>query len=831
MKPTPASRDDRSPQAGATPAPLGDAFRRWGYLLADIDPLDRLARTEHPDITDAAAGAEPDEVEHWRSVYAGSIGFEFMHMRDRERVHWLRDAIEAGPPPVDGHWVLDRIMSAELFERFLHARYVGSKRFSIDGVAGVIPLLDAVLDAAGHNGAGFLYLAMSHRGRINVMKNIVNIPAESVFAGLEDVDPRSVLGSGDVKYHLGATGRYTTHSGTEIEVHLSTNPSHLEAVDAVVMGRTRARQERWGAGGQEKMLPVTLHGDAAFAGQGIASEVLNFAHLPHYTVGGTVQVIANNVVGFTATPPVLQSGRFASDAARRISIPILHVNGEDPDAIWWAGKLATDYRYRFQSDVVIDLIGFRRYGHSEVEDPTITQPVLYEKIKQHPMLFEIYGESIHEDASIIEEMREKKMEALSQGQEVGRTHSKRPVFWKLPDFWGRYHGGLYDPSAEMDTGVPRDRLREVAEGMTSAPDGFNVHPKVRKLLDQRREMVEGSRKVDWGTAEALAIGSLLWDGVRVRLSGQDTRRGTFSHRHAALIDTKTEDAYIPLEHLHDAQGALEVIDSPLSEAGALGFEYGFSREFPDGLVCWEAQFGDFVNGAQIIIDQFLTAAEDKWRLLSGLVMLLPHGFEGQGPEHSSARIERFLQLVAEDNVQVVQPSTAAQYFHLLRRQQMRNWLKPVVAFMPKSMLRAEPACSDIAELADGRFQPVVPDNEVGEAKVILLCSGKIVHELRAERAKRGVTDRAIVTIEQFYPFPEKELATELDRHGKGNKLVWVQEEPANMGALSFMRQRLRPVVGDRRLTSIKRSESASPATGSAKAHVMEQRTLIKLAFA
>jgi len=829
MNPTPAPRDENSAQAAT--GSLADAFRRWGYLQADIDPLERLPRTEHPDITDACAGAAAEEVARWKSIYAGSIGFEFMHMRDRERVHWLRDAIEAGPSAVDGHWLLDRIMSAELFERFLHSRYVGSKRFSIDGIAGVIPLLDAILDTAGRNGAGFLYVAMSHRGRINVMKNIVNIPAESVFAGMEDVDPRSVLGSGDVKYHLGATGRYTTHSGNEIEVHLSTNPSHLEAVDAVVMGRTRARQERWGEGGREKMLPVTLHGDAAFAGQGIASEVLNLAHLPHYTVGGTVQVIANNVVGFTATPPVLQSGRFASDAARRISIPIIHVNGEDPDALWWAGKLATDYRYRFHSDVVIDLIGFRRYGHSEVEDPTTTQPVLYERIKHHPMLFEIYGERIHEDASIIEEMRDQKMAALSEGQEVGRTRSKRPVFWKLPDFWGRYHGGTYNPADETDTGVPIERLREVAEKMTAAPTGFNIHPKVHKLMGQRMEMVEGKRKVDWGAAEGLAVGSLLWDGLRVRLSGQDTRRGTFNHRHAAFIDTKTEDAYIPLAHLHDAQGAFEVFDSPLSEAGALGFEYGFSREFPDGLVCWEAQFGDFVNGAQIIIDQFLTAAEDKWRLLSGIVMLLPHGFEGQGPEHSSARIERFLQLAAEDNIQVVQPSTAGQYFHLLRRQQLRNWLKPLVSFMPKSMLRAEPACSDIGDLTDGRFLPVLPDTEVGAARAILLCSGKIAHELRAERAKRGADDRAIVTIEQFYPFPEKELAAELDRHGKANKLIWVQEEPANMGALAFMRQKLRPVAGDRQLTSIKRSESASPATGSAKAHVMEQQTLIKLAFA
>ena len=798
--------------------------------MADLDPMGRIHPFEHPDISDAVARAPQQEASRWRSIYCGTIGLEYSHMIDRERVHWMRDAIEAPAQAVNERWILERLMETELFERFMHSRYVGSKRFSIDGVAGLIPLLDAVLDAGGANGASFLYIAMSHRGRLNVMKNIVNIPSEDLFAGMEDVDPRSVLGSGDVKYHLGATGRYTTLSGSEIEVHLATNPSHLESVDAVIMGRTRARQERWGVEGSVRMLPVTLHGDAAFAGQGIASETLNFADIEDYSVGGTVHVIVNNLVGFTAEPRFLHSSGFSSDAAKRLSIPVIHVNGEDPNALWRAGRIATDYRYRFGSDVIIDLIGFRRHGHSEVEDPTTTQPVLYERIKKHPMLWEVYAERINQDSEVIESLRERVTASLSREQEEGRARSRRPVLWKLPEFWGRYHGGLHDTAFEVDTAVEASRLREISGRITRTPDGFNVHPKVAKLLQQRSEMVTGNRKVDWGMAEALAFGSLLWGGVGVRLTGQDSRRGTFNHRHAAIVDTKTNEAYLPLANLHPDQGRFTAIDSPLSEAAAMGFEYGYSREFPDSLVCWEAQFGDFANGAQIIIDQFLTAAEDKWKLLAGLVLLLPHGYEGQGPEHSSARIERFLQLAAQDNIQVCQPSTSGQYFHLLRRQVLRDWRKPLILFMPKSQLRAEPACSPIEDLHLGRFQPVLPDGQVADAKVVLLCSGKIAHELRAERNKRGVSDRAIVTIEEFYPFPQKELAEELRRHRGARKIIWVQEEPANMGALSFMRHQLRPITGDRHVTSIKRFESASPATGSSKAHVLEQKALINLAF-
>ena len=458
--------------------PLADAFRRWGYLAANLDPLNRIVPYEHPDLAEAIAGAKPGDLERWNSIYRANLGFEFMHMVDRDRVEWRRESRERGMPQADEKWILGRIMESELFERFLHSRYVGSKRFSIDGVAGLIPLLDSLMDAAAEKGAKFLYIAMSHRGRINVMKNIVNIPTENIFASMEDVDPRSVLGSGDVKYHMGATGSYTTHEGKPVEVHLATNPSHLEAVDAVVMGRTRARQDRRGEGGRDEYLPVTCHGDAAFAGQGIASETLNLADLPAYSVGGTIQVIVNNQVGFTAEPTSLHSTRFSSDTAKRLSIPIIHVNGEAPRATWWAGQIAADFRSVFHTDVVVDIIGYRRYGHSEVEDPTLTQPLIYKKIKDRPMLWELFAERLGVPKAEVYEMYEAVMSDLSQHQEIGRKQDKRPTFWELPDFWGRYHGGLYEPAFDVDTGVDRIRLNEIAERITTVPPEFHVHPKI-----------------------------------------------------------------------------------------------------------------------------------------------------------------------------------------------------------------------------------------------------------------------------------------------------------------------------------------------------------------
>ncbi|MGH9791735.1 MAG: thiamine pyrophosphate-dependent enzyme, partial [Candidatus Acidiferrales bacterium] len=518
---------------------------------------------------------------------------------------------------------------------------------------------------------------------LTVIVHTASRSAADVFGRFEDVDPRSVLGSGDVKYHLGATGEYESRAGKKIRIHLVSNPSHLEAVDPVTVGRTRAKQKRLGKHGHEGVFPIIMHGDAAFAGQGIWAETLNMAHLCGYSVGGTVHVIVNNLIGFTTTPGESHSSRFAADLAKRLPIPIFHVNAEDPDAVVRVARMALDYRYRFRNDVVIDLIGYRRHGHSEVDDPTITQPRLYAKIKDHPAAFESYAKQIGVDsAPIVKKLRAGFDAAWDEAKQL----TKKPKLATTPEYWNAFFGGGHKPEYEVDTGITAEKLGEIGEGLTRYPGGFHIHPKVKRLLEDRLKMARGERPLDYGMAEAMAFGSLVIESVPVRLSGQDSRRGTFNQRHSVLIDTDTEEEYLPLAHLAQGQARAEMLNSPLSEAAAVGYEYGYSRDYPEALVLWEAQFGDFVNGAQIIIDQFLAAGEDKWGLLSGLVLLLPHGYEGQGPEHSSARIERFLQLSAECNMQVCQPSTAAQYFHLLRRQGLRKWRKPLIVFTPKGML-------------------------------------------------------------------------------------------------------------------------------------------------
>jgi 2-oxoglutarate dehydrogenase E1 component len=799
-----------------------DAFRRWGYLAADLDPVGYLQPLSPPELAlegDAAARA--------RQCYCGSIGVEFMHIPDAERRQWITERMEADPPPVDFARVLDRLIRAGLFEQVLQSRYPGTKRFSLEGIVTLIPVVDEVLESAADLGAEQLVLAMSHRGRLNVMVHIVGKSAEDVFARFEDVDPRSFLGGGDVKYHLGATGDYMTTNRNNVEIHMVSNPSHLEAVDPVAVGRARAKQARLCGRGTTCVLPLLLHGDAAFAGQGAAAETLNLSGLDGYTVGGTVHVVVNNMIGFTANPEDTSSSRFASDVAKRLPIPIFHVNAEDPDAAVRVARWAVEYRYKFRSDVVVDLIGYRRHGHSEIDDPTTTQPVRYRRIAALPPVWESYARRHQTDAAPrVAEIQGDLEAALKRA----RTSRKSPSLRQLPSYWDAFQGGRYDAALEVPTAVSAEELRAVGELMVRVPSGFSIHPKVKKLLDQRVQMTLGRQAIDFGTAELLAYGSLLRQKTPVRLSGQDSRRGTFNQRHATLFDTETEAAYTPLANMALQQPAFEIYDSPLSEAGVLGFEYGYSRDYPETLVLWEAQFGDFANGAQVYIDQFIAAGEDKWGLLSAAVLLLPHGYEGQGPEHSSARLERFLQLCARDNLQICQPTTAAQYFHMLRRQALRKWRKPLVVFTPKGMLRHPAAASPLVEFTSGSFLPVIPDREVDNPTRVLLATGKIVHALRAERKKLGDMQTAIFALDQLYPFPDQELLAALKQYSAVREVVWVQEEPANMGALFFVMPKLRRIAKPRSVLSVKLSDSPSPATGSGKGHEVQQKALLALAF-
>jgi 2-oxoglutarate dehydrogenase E1 component len=800
-----------------------DAFRRWGYLQAQLDPLGQYLPVEPIPELDL----DGDDVDEARGYYCGTIAAEFMHIPDRERRSWIAARLETEAPIADQKRILDLLIKADVFEQVIQSRYLGTKRFSLEGVTALIPFLDELLNRASELGADKSVMGMSHRGRLSVMVNTFGKSPADIFSKFEDVDPRSILGGGDVKYHVGATGHYATRDGKTVALHLVSNPSHLEAVDPVAMGRTRAKQARYGKDGPDRVLPVVIHGDAAFAGQGIWAETMNLGAIEGFSVGGGIQIIANNLIGFTAEPNESNSSRFASDLAKRLPIPIFHVNAEDPDAVVRVATLAAEYRYTFKTDVVVDLIGYRRHGHSEVDDPTITQPLRYAKIKDHPPLYEIYAKKL--GAEIGERVKELQT-GFADAQRAAKSMKKMPTLATLPEYWSAYKGGKYKPEYEVETGLTAEEAGKIADGLTKYPASFHIHPKIKKLLEQRAEMGQGKRPFDYGMAEAVAIGSLLTQGTPVRMSGQDSQRGTFNQRHSVLIDIENEERHIPLNFLADGQAQFEVYNSILSEAGVLGFEYGYSRDFPETLVMWEAQFGDFANGAQIIIDQFISSGEDKWGLLGGVVVLLPHGYEGQGPEHSSARVERYLQLAAHDNMQICQPSTAAQYFHLLRRQAMRKWRKPLIVFTPKSMLRHPDAVSPIEDFAQPHFLNVLPETEIASAKRLLICTGKIGHELRVEREKRKDGTTGIIFLEQLYPWPETELEAAIKAHPEAHEVIWVQEEPENMGALSFVMPRLKRLASDRQVLSIKRSAAASPATGSAKAHDLEQKTVIELAL-
>ncbi len=860
-------------ESSASREAVFDIFRRWGYLQATLDPLGQYLPPEpfptsapesgSPDSALAGWGGDGPDAQEARRYYCGSIGAEFMHIPSPEKRAWLQQRLEdpshldAGPGPglIDQKRILSDLIRADLFEQVIQQRYLGTKRFSLEGLTVLIPFLDQLFTTAAENGVTRSVFAMSHRGRLNVMVNTVGRKSKEIFSKFEDVNPETTMGGGDVKYHMGATGDFTTANGKTVALHLASNPSHLEAADPVIMGRARARQDRALASGDptgpKQILPMIIHGDAAFAGQGIWAETLNLATIDGFSVGGTIQVIVNNLLGFTANPEESNSSRFASDLAKRLPIPIFHVNSEDPEAVVRIAALAADYRNAFNSDVVIDLIGYRRHGHSEVDDPTVTQPRRYALIKDHAPLFKLYAQKLSTDitaevTAVQQELLEAQRAAAKSDAKEDREAKKSEAnaakkaggfgsfvmkrLHSLPDYWNNYCGGPLSPNDNPITGLDAAEISALTHKLTHAPDGFHVHPKVAKLLEQRSEMGNNRRPIDYGFAELLAYASLLKNGTPVRLSGQDSQRGTFNQRHSVLIDTETEVRWSPLSNIAPNQGRWQVYNSILSEAAVLGYEYGYARDYPEALVLWEAQFGDFANGAQIIIDQFLAAGEAKWGLLSGVVLLLPHGYEGQGPEHSSARIERYLQLAAQQNMQITQPSTAAQYFHLLRRQAMRKWRKPLIVFTPKSMLRHADAMSTVPDFSAQRFQPVLPDTSVANAVRLLLCSGKIGHNLRVERAKRKIDDVAILFVDELYPWPEADLSAAIAQHPNAKEIVWVQEEPANMGALNYVMPRLRKLAGNRAVLSVKRTASASPATGSPKAHELEEKTLIDLAF-
>ncbi|HEY6458637.1 MAG TPA: 2-oxoglutarate dehydrogenase E1 component [Polyangiaceae bacterium] len=841
-------------------AQLVNAYRVRGHLFARLDPLEKEAEA-HPELelsnfgltegdldkafSTAGMSGLPERatlrqiVQHLGETYCSSIGVEFTHIEEPEPRLWLQDQMEstrnhASLDRTELRRILTKLTDAEIFEQFIHKNYVGAKRFSLEGAESMIPMIDLLVEAAGAHSIDEIVIGMPHRGRLNVMVNVMGKNVREIFAAFDDKRPEKYFGAGDVKYHLGYSTDVATQSGKPVHLSLAFNPSHLEFVNPVVEGRVRAKIDRRK---RKSTMPLLLHGDAAFMGQGIVAETLNLSQLEGYTTGGTIHLVVNNQIGFTTIPSDSRSTRYCTDIARELRVPVFHVNGEDPEAAIQVTRLAIEFRQRFKQDVVIDMYCYRKYGHNEGDEPRFTQPLMYSLIDKKPGVRDVYvqrlvsaGHIRRDDADAIAQERRATLERALEEARQGDFHSMPET---MGGVWGPYKGGPDAGVPDVSTAYPREKLLVALDKLTQMPPGFHANPKALKIVEQRRERALSGHGLDWGTGEHLAFASILMDNHGIRISGQDARRGTFSHRHAVLFDTETGEPYTPLAHLGDVGvGRFEIYDSPLSEAGVLGFEYGYSLDRPDKLVVWEAQFGDFVNAAQVIIDQFIVSAEDKWWRLSGLVLLLPHGFEGQGPEHSSARIERFLQLAAEDNIQVCNLTTPGQLFHVLRRQVSRMWRKPLVIFTPKSLLRHPEAVSTLDEIANGSFQRVIPDGTVDPkgVKRILLCSGKVYFDLVAERKNRERKDVAIVRLEQYYPLSGA-LAKALGGYPEGTPVVWVQEEPRNMGAWYFINARQADVVGTRHpLSLVSRPESASPATGSKAAHDLEQKMLLDEAF-
>ena len=841
------------------------AYRVRGHLMADINPLEYEQRG-HPDLdvlthnltlwdldrTFATGGFAGRPLMKLREIlgvlrdsYTRTIGIEYMHIQDPEQRQWIQERVEiphTKPSRDEQLNILRKLNEGEAFETFLQTKYVGQKRFSLEGSESLIPLVDAVLSDAAAEGIIEVAIGMPHRGRLNVLANLAGKSYGQIFAEFEgNYGEESVQGSGDVKYHLGTSGTYRSLDGQETQVYLAANPSHLEAVNPVLEGIVRAKQDQLPRDEAFNILPMLLHGDAAFAGQGVVAETLHLSQLQGYRTGGTVHIVVNNQVGFTTSPKYSRSSVYATEVARMIQAPIFHVNGDDPEAVVRVGKLAFAFRQAFHKDVVIDLVCYRRRGHNEADDPSLTQPLMYNLIDTKRSVRKVYTEALigRGDISVEEAEQalrhfQEQLEQVFQQTRSSQSSAEEESFSETSGSVvreGQKSLAPQVPAVVVDTAVTVDQVDLVVASQLEMPEGFSVHPRLAPQLQRRAQMIADDA-VDWGMAEALAVGSLLQEGRSVRLVGQDSRRGTFGHRHMVIVDRETGWQYKPLKRCYSDGAKLWVYDSLLSEFAALGFEYGYSVARPDMLVMWEAQFGDFVNGAQTIIDEFISAGEQKWNQRSAITLLLPHGYEGQGPDHSSARVERFLQLCAQDNMTVAMPSSPASYFHLLRWQVLSRLTRPLVVFTPKSLLRAKFATSALEDFTTGSFRAILRDTTVQPEGVrkILLCSGKVYYDLVAERDKRGATDTAIVRFERFYPLPYRSLPGVIDAYPDGAQVRWVQEEPANQGAWSFMAMNLPPIIG-RELVGVTRPSSSSPAVGSHHRHEEEQRAVVEAAFA
>ena len=845
------------------------AYRVRGHLKANLDPLNLTNYNEHPELDPKTYGFENNDMDRpifidnvlgletatineiiakLKATYCGTIGVQFMHIQDPEQKAWVQRTLEKilNQPDftdIGKKAILEKLSAAETFERFLDRKYTGTKRFGLEGAESMIPALEQILKRGGKLGLEEVVIGTAHRGRLNVLANFMGKPFEAIFSEFQgnSSQPENVEGAGDVKYHLG-TSSDRTFDNKKVHLSLTANPSHLEAVNPVVVGKVRAKQDQKEDLGRRKVAALLIHGDAAFSGQGLVPETLDLSELKGYRIGGTIHFIINNQIGFTTNPVNARSGPYCSDVALMIQAPIFHVNGDDPEAVVHAARLAIEFRQTFNKDVVIDMFSYRRHGHNEGDEPAFTQPIMYKKINSHPTTREIYSKKLIEQKLVTEiesnNYVEKWYEKLELDYKKSNSYKPDTADW-FSGAWTGLDIAREKGSRRGDTSINKNNFDLVAKGLTQIPQGFNIHKKLYKFIDNRKKSYLGGNNIDWSSAEAMALGSLLIEGVKIRLTGQDSGRGTFSQRHAVLVDQETENKIVLLNNIKDDQAMFEIVDSPLSEASVLGFEYGYSLAEPNALVIWEAQFGDFANGAQVIIDQFISSGESKWLRMSGLTLLLPHGYEGQGPEHSSARMERFLQLCAEDNLQVVNCTTPANYFHVLRRQMNRTFRKPVIIFAPKSLLRNKNAVSNINDFTTGSwFHRVLPDpaNIAKHNKIerVVICSGKVFYDLIKERENRKLKNIKLVRIEQLYPFPKDAVIREL-KNFKNADIVWCQEEPKNMGAWTYISPLIEEVMleikaDNNRIKYIGRSSQASTATGLFNRHVQEQKELIDLAL-